>query len=89
MRVDAEDEDRPQWAREGDGRRLRVGAFMRKWNIDELPQFWNVLKCDMSLVGIVDDATRRLHHPAGPAVRDQFGRVSDLSSALPSVSVDR
>ena len=28
-----------------------VGAFMRKWNIDEIPQFWNVLKDDMSLVG--------------------------------------
>ncbi len=51
MRVDAEDEDGPQWAREGDGRRLRVGAFMRKWNIDELPQFWNVLRSEMSLVG--------------------------------------
>jgi lipopolysaccharide/colanic/teichoic acid biosynthesis glycosyltransferase len=44
MRVDAEDEDGPQWAKEADGRRLKVGAFMRKWNIDELPQFWNVLK---------------------------------------------
>ena len=51
MRVDAEDEDGPQWASEVDGRRLRVGAFMRKWNIDELPQFWNVLKGEMSLVG--------------------------------------
>ena len=40
-----------QWARENDSRRLEIGAFMRKWNIDEVPQFWNVLKGDMSLVG--------------------------------------
>jgi exopolysaccharide biosynthesis polyprenyl glycosylphosphotransferase len=50
MRLDAE-EDGPQWAKENDPRRLRVGALMRKWNIDEVPQFWNVLKGDMSLVG--------------------------------------
>ncbi|MDB6120221.1 MAG: hypothetical protein JWO08_4002, partial [Verrucomicrobiaceae bacterium] len=40
-----------QWCVADDPRRLRVGAFMRKWNIDELPQFWNVLKGEMSLVG--------------------------------------
>jgi hypothetical protein len=40
-----------QWTKENDPRRLRVGEFMRKYNIDEVPQFWNVLKGDMSLVG--------------------------------------
>ncbi len=39
------------WTVKNDPRCLRVGAVMRKWNIDELPQFWNVLKGDMSLVG--------------------------------------
>ena len=40
-----------QWAKQNDPRRLRIGAFMRKTNIDETPQFWNVLKGNMSLVG--------------------------------------
>ena len=50
MRLDAE-AGGAQWAQENDPRRLRVGAFMRKWNIDEIPQFWNVLMGEMSLVG--------------------------------------
>ena len=51
MRLDAEKDGKVGWSVKGDPRRLRIGTFMRKWNIDEVPQFWNVLKGDMSLVG--------------------------------------
>ncbi len=51
MRIDAEKDNEPGWTTKNDPRRLRIGAFLRRWNIDELPQFWNVLKGDMSLVG--------------------------------------
>ncbi|HVZ63800.1 MAG TPA: sugar transferase [Lacunisphaera sp.] len=51
MRMDAERGTGPQWAVASDPRRLKIGAFMREWNLDELPQFWNILVGDMSLVG--------------------------------------
>ena len=51
MREDAEVETGAIFAEENDPRRTRIGAWMREHNIDELPQFWNVLKGDMSLVG--------------------------------------
>jgi Undecaprenyl-phosphate glucose phosphotransferase len=51
MRVDAESETGAVWARKGDDRRTPIGAFLRATSLDELPQFWNVLVGDMSLVG--------------------------------------
>jgi Undecaprenyl-phosphate glucose phosphotransferase len=51
MRLDAEAETGPRWARPDDPRRTRTGAFLRRWSLDELPQLVNVLRGDMSLVG--------------------------------------
>jgi len=51
MHIDAEACGKAQWAQPNDQRRLRIGAFIRKFNIDEVPQFWNVLIGEMSLVG--------------------------------------
>lgn len=51
MRQDAEKEGQPQMAGENDPRITRVGNFMRVTRLDELPQFWNVLSGEMSIVG--------------------------------------
>jgi exopolysaccharide biosynthesis polyprenyl glycosylphosphotransferase len=63
MPVDAEAKTGPVWTAENDPRRTKLGAFLRATNIDELPQLFNVLKGEMSLVG---------PRPERPVFVDQF-----------------
>ena len=51
MRVDAEAETGPTWAQQNDPRTTKAGTWLRKTRLDEIPQFYNVLKGEMSLVG--------------------------------------
>jgi lipopolysaccharide/colanic/teichoic acid biosynthesis glycosyltransferase len=65
MRLDAEAQTGPVWATENDPRRTRIGTFMRRFSIDELPQLINVLIGEMSLVG---------PRPERPVFVEQFKR---------------
>lgn len=51
MREDAESQKGAVWAQSDDARRTPIGVFLRRTSLDELPQFWNVLKGEMSIVG--------------------------------------
>ena len=63
MKEDAEEVTGPIWARDDDPRCTTVGRLLRRWDLDELPQIWNVLRGDMSIVG---------PRPERPFFVDQF-----------------
>jgi lipopolysaccharide/colanic/teichoic acid biosynthesis glycosyltransferase len=68
MRKDAERDTGPVWAKRQDSRVTRIGKYLRRTRLDELPQLFNVLKGDMGLVGPRPE-------------RPQF--VTELSSKIP------
>src|SRR5436190_3810578 len=51
MKIDAEADGQPIWAASNDERTTAVGRIIRKLRIDEIPQFWNILRGDMNFVG--------------------------------------
>lgn len=81
MRQDAEDDSGPVWASPSDPRRTPVGRLIRRLSLDELPQLWNILVGEMSLVG---------PRPERPVFVEQFGskmpRYKDRTLVRPGLS---
>lgn len=103
MYTDAEDNG-PLLSVENDPRVTPYGAFMRKYRLDELPQFWNVLKGDMSLVGprperkhFIDQIVRKapyyyLLHNVRPGITSlgmvKYGYAADVDQMIERLKYD-
>lgn len=104
MRCDAEADGQPRLSSDHDERITPFGHFMRKYRIDELPQFWNVLKGDMSIVGprperqyYIDQITRRapfytLLHQVRPGITSmgmvKFGYARNVDEMIERMKYD-
>jgi len=82
MRPDASESDHVnQSTQRNDPRVLRVGSIIRKWNIDETPQFWNVLVGDMSLVGPRPERTYHISY-----LRDEIRHYNVRHTVKPGMT---
>ena len=104
MYFDADDETGATLSSENDTRVTRVGHFLRKYRLDELPQFWNVIRGDMSLVGprpereyyvrqIVEKAPYySLIHQVRPGITSwgmvKYGYAGNVSQMIERLSYD-
>jgi sugar transferase (PEP-CTERM system associated) len=101
MQADAELESGPQWALPNDPRITRTGKYLRRFRLDELPQFINVLRGGMSVVGprpeIVDLLRQRIpyydqRHAGRPGITGwaqvQYGYGANLEDALRKLEFD-
>ncbi len=104
MRQDAEKDGQPQWAQHRDPRITRIGAFIRKTRIDEIPQFINILRGEMSFVGpraerpfFVEQLTREIpfysqRHLVEPGLTGwaqvNYGYSASLEDAIQKLQYD-
>lgn len=104
MKNDAEGDGTPHWARANDDRTTRVGRFIRKWRIDELPQIFNVFQGKMSFVGprperpfFVDQLVKQipyyaLRHNAKPGITGwaqvRYGYGASVDDAIEKLQHD-
>jgi lipopolysaccharide/colanic/teichoic acid biosynthesis glycosyltransferase len=81
MHQDAEADTGPTWSAPGDDRTTRVGRFLRRHRLDELPQLWNVLKGDMAVVGPRPERPLIFHR-----LREHIGGYTRRQAVRPGIT---